>query len=313
MSYPQYPNDPFGAQGGYAAGVPSLADQAADPATTPEQLRALLQQDPALAPIIAVNDNIDDPLREWLWEYGGDAVRQAMQNQYEQALAVQQGQSAVSVEQVAGYAQSAPVEPAPYVDQQYAYAQQQPAFQQPEPAAPAVIDAVPGLVEAPAQPQNTGFINEAPVAQPQPEPVAAPVVERAPEPAAETSADVEDDDSEKTVLVRRNHRPTSALVLETGDSVELTSDVVLLGRNPRGRLVGKAQVVRIPDAEKTISKTHAKLEWIDGGWFITDLESTNGVTTGPADAEVELTPNSPAPLEGPFALGLYRLQLTVQH
>ncbi|WP_028245209.1 FHA domain-containing protein [Pseudoclavibacter soli] len=308
MSYPQYPNDPFGAQGGYAAGVPSLADQAADPATTPEQLRALLQQDPALAPIIAVNDNIDDPLREWLWEYGGDAVRQAMQNQYEQALAAQQGQSAVSVEQVAGYAQPAPVEPAPYVDQQYAYAQQQP-----EPAAPAVIDAVPGLVEAPVQPQNTGFINEAPVAQPQPEPVAAPVFERAPEPAAETSADVEDDDSEKTVLVRRNHRPTSTLVLETGDSVELTSDVVLLGRNPRGRLVGKAQVVRIPDAEKTISKTHAKLEWIDGGWFITDLESTNGVTTGPADAEVELTPNSPAPLEGPFALGLYRLQLTVQH
>lgn len=310
MSYPQYPNDPFGAQGGYGAAAPSPAAQAADPATTPEQLRVLLQQDASLAPIIAVNENIDDALREWLWEYGGDAVRQAMQNQYEQALTAQRAPGAVAVEQVAGYAQQAPAEPVAYGDP-YANVQQpvfeQPVVQQPEPAAPAIIDAVPGLVEAPPEPRNTGFINEAPLGRPAaaPAPVEAPVAEQ-------PIADVGDDDSEKTVLVRRNHRPTSTLVLETGDGVELTSDVVVLGRNPRGRLVGRAQVVRIPDAEKTISKTHAKLEWVDGAWLITDLESTNGVTIGPADAEVELTPNSPAPLEGPFALGLYRLQLNVQ-
>lgn len=122
-----------------------------------------------------------------------------------------------------------------------------------------------------------------------------------------------EDDAEKTVLVRWGHRPVTRLRLESGDSVELTEDAAVLGRNPRGVQARGTQVVRIPDAQKTISKTHARLEWDAEAstWMITDLESTNGVTLGEASSEAEISPNVATPIDGPFALGLYRLTLEV--
>ncbi|KAB1647156.1 MULTISPECIES: FHA domain-containing protein [unclassified Pseudoclavibacter] len=322
MTNPQFPS--YGSNDW--TGGPSLAQQAADPATSPEQMRVIIQQDPSLSAVVAVNPSVDDALRTWLWEYGGDDVRQAMTDQYEQALQAQQtlatqataddgfGQQEVVVEQVVQAAQ--------------AQAQTDSWYQESAP----VIDSVPGFTAA--QPPADGAFGtpQAPAqafAAEQQAPFAEPQHALEPQPAAQqespifggaesfgstgfgTASDVEDDDVEKTVLVRRNHRPVSRLLLESGDSVEIEADVAILGRNPRGEFSRRDQIVRIPDSHKTISKTHAKLEWVDGGWFITDLESTNGVTLGTADDEVEITPNTATPLDGPFALGLYRMELKV--
>lgn len=288
MTNPQFPA--YGSNDW--TGGPSLAQQAADPATSPEQMRVIIQQDPSLSAVVAVNPSVDDALRTWLWEYGGDDVRQAMTDQYEQALQAQQafaaqatadgglGQQEVVVEQVV----SAPETPTASWYRE---------------SAP-VIDSVPGFTAAePASAQAYAAEQQAPLA------------DGFGSTGFGTASDGEEDDVEKTVLVRRNHRPISRLLLESGDSVEIEADVAILGRNPRGEFSRRDQIVRIPDAHKTISKTHAKLEWVDDGWFITDLESTNGVTLGTADDEVEITPNTATPLDGPFALGLYRMELKV--
>ncbi|WP_196250704.1 FHA domain-containing protein [Cellulomonas sp. JZ18] len=38
----------------------------------------------------------------------------------------------------------------------------------------------------------------------------------------------------------------------------------------------------LADATRTLSKTHARLELRDGGWWVTDLGSTNGVVLADA-------------------------------
>lgn len=53
---------------------------------------------------------------------------------------------------------------------------------------------------------------------------------------------------------------------DKGRTLQTRDDVVLLGR-------GSAQ---IPLTDQTISRRHAQLETVDGGWVLTDLQSANG-------------------------------------
>jgi hypothetical protein len=104
----------------------------------------------------------------------------------------------------------------------------------------------------------------------------------------------EQDVLEETIIARRR-RTDWTLVPPTGDPVALSSEVVILGRRPAGDPdFPAAQLVSIPDG--TVSKTHARLELRDDRWYVTDLDSTNGVlfatvmgteVEAPAGEEVE--------------------------
>lgn len=92
--------------------------------------------------------------------------------------------------------------------------------------------------------------------------------------------DVSDDDADaldRTVVTRRKRIPWM-LVPPGGAPVALTSDVVILGRRPVPDAAHPdAQLVAISDETRTVSKTHARLQLRGDTWFVTDLDSTNGV------------------------------------
>jgi hypothetical protein len=104
----------------------------------------------------------------------------------------------------------------------------------------------------------------------------------------------EQDILEETIIARRK-RTDWALVPPTGEPVALSSEVVILGRRPAADPDHpSAQLVSIQDG--TVSKTHARLELRGDKWYVTDLDSTNGVlfatvmgteVEAPAGVEVE--------------------------
>lgn len=87
--------------------------------------------------------------------------------------------------------------------------------------------------------------------------------------------------------------------LRSADGVEfLVRDRVVAGRDPRPDAVpGGGAPVQIPDAARSMSKTHALLQ-VDGDRLIaTDLRSTNGVRIWPEGGDpVELEPDVPTPV-----------------
>ncbi len=104
----------------------------------------------------------------------------------------------------------------------------------------------------------------------------------------------EQDVLEETIIARRK-RTDWTLVPPTGEPVALSAEVVILGRRPAGDPdFPGAQLVSIHDG--TVSKTHARLTLRDDRWYVTDLDSTNGVlfatvmgteVEAPAGEEVE--------------------------
>lgn len=165
---------------------------------------------------------------------------------------------------------------------------------------------VPSDTTAFAPPSTPPFPTAAPVAPwsppplapaPSAAPAATPAAPVAPPPPAPAAAEVE----EHTVLAA-HRRPSAALRLPNGQTVPLTADLVVLGRNPTPPAQAPgAQPVPVDDATRTVSKTHALLRRGDDGWSITDLSSTNGVIVGESDAEIAV--GTPVPVSGRFLLG----------
>ena len=114
----------------------------------------------------------------------------------------------------------------------------------------------------------------------------------------------EDDDLDETMIVVRRMKPWT-LETEHGLKVSLTKPIVLLGRNPtRGVAHSDAQLIPLHDPGKTVSKTHARLDFVDGAWGISDLHSTNGVVLiDGGGLENELDAGASAPLTDRFLLG----------
>lgn len=69
----------------------------------------------------------------------------------------------------------------------------------------------------------------------------------------------------------------------TGEMLPVLAPVVTIGQGQQNDLVL---------ADDSVSKTHARLEFILDGWRLTDLESTNGTTV----EGVRLAPGVPTPL-----------------
>ena len=186
------------------------------------------------------------------------------------------------------------------------------------PAQPAETDAPP-LAAPPAHAVATtnAWAGPAPVVPIPvvPAPVAPLASIPAPSPAAsatdrtetETATELaEDDDFDETMIAVRRMKPWT-LETEHGLKVSLTKPVVLLGRNPaRGSAHPDAQLVLLQDPGKTVSKTHARLDFVDGAWGIRDLQSTNGIVlidgAGAGD-ESELDAGASASLTERFLLG----------
>lgn len=141
----------------------------------------------------------------------------------------------------------------------------------------------------------------------------------APPPAAEESAsaapvldpDAEGDELDRTVVVDRRPTPSWTLVVDDGPTLRLTGSRVVLGRRPAGAGDG-AQELAVPDATRTLSKVHARLDLVDGAWTVTDLNATNGVIVIDADgSENLLDPGASAPVLDRFVLGKVGMRLVV--
>lgn len=94
---------------------------------------------------------------------------------------------------------------------------------------------------------------------------------------------------DETIITRRR-RTAWSLIPPSGAPVPLRTDTVLVGRKPLADpAYPGAQLVSVDDG--TVSKTHAILRLQGDRWFVTDLNSTNGVLFATfMGTEVEATP-----------------------
>ncbi|TQJ29759.1 DUF5684 domain-containing protein [Microbacterium sp. SLBN-146] len=119
---------------------------------------------------------------------------------------------------------------------------------------------------------------------------------------------IPDDVIEETIIARRR-RTDWSLVPPAGGPVAIGAEVVLLGRRPTADPAHPgAQLISIDDG--TVSKTHARLELRDEKWFVTDLNSTNGVVFATLlGTEVEATPGVAIEAGDRFLLGDAEIRL----
>ncbi|MCC4248637.1 DUF5684 domain-containing protein [Microbacterium testaceum] len=132
-----------------------------------------------------------------------------------------------------------------------------------------------------------------------------------PEFPAEPGGDDDFDALDRTVVTRRRRIPW-ALVPPNGAPIDLTSDVVILGRRPaEDASHPDAQLVVIADETRTVSKTHARLQLKGETWYVTDLDSTNGVLFATLmGTEVEAPPGEEIEAGERFFLGDAEVRLT---
>lgn len=114
---------------------------------------------------------------------------------------------------------------------------------------------------------------------------------------------VDPDPVERTVVVERRPAASWSLQVEGGPRLPLAGDRVVLGRRPLGA-GGEAVELELPDPTRTLSKVHARLDFADGRWTITDLHATNGViVVDEHGAERLLDPGETAPVVERVLLG----------
>ncbi|MFG6402758.1 DUF5684 domain-containing protein [Microbacterium sp. P04] len=113
-----------------------------------------------------------------------------------------------------------------------------------------------------------------------------------------------DDALDQTIIARRRRIPWS-LIPPQGDPVDISSEVVILGRRPAPDPAHPgAQLISISDETRTVSKTHAKLELRGDTWYVTDLGSTNGVLFATLmGTEIEVQPGQQLEAGERFFLG----------
>jgi hypothetical protein len=93
--------------------------------------------------------------------------------------------------------------------------------------------------------------------------------------------------------------PSIMLVLDTGERLELVTSV-LIGRAPANVDGQEHPVFAWPDLGRSLTKTHAMLEWSGAVLWVTDLDSTNGTSiVSPDGGQQPLMPG----LRGPAAPG----------
>lgn len=109
----------------------------------------------------------------------------------------------------------------------------------------------------------------------------------------------------------REDGPRSAIVIEGSEPLPLSETDYVLGRRPEPTgPAAAATKLAVHDATRTVSKTHARLHYAEGSWWLTDLGSTNGVLLDGAEGpDLALDPGVPAAVTGAFWLGDLRLRI----
>ena len=99
-------------------------------------------------------------------------------------------------------------------------------------------------------------------------------------------------------------RSTPVVVLDSGQIFSLETPLVL-GRNPSVPVDAPAQLHHWVDLSRTLSKSHARLEWDGRLAWVTDLGSTNGTMLQTAGGPHPLLPHqrTPLPAEATLELG----------
>lgn len=99
------------------------------------------------------------------------------------------------------------------------------------------------------------------------------------------------------------------LSLGDGRAFVVRAPSVVVGRRPTASVPGM-QALAVADATRTLSRTHARLDLVEGVWRVTDLGSTNGVVvTGPDGEETKAPPGSPTPVYRHVAFGSVEARL----
>jgi len=169
-------------------------------------------------------------------------------------------------------------------------------------ASPPPVTAPPVTPLISAAPGFSSPTPTAPSAPPTPPPAPTASV-RAPVQPLLLEAGLDDEGAEHTVIVGRRSKQWT-LTIDDGEHVRLSGSTVLLGRDPaRDPNYPDAQLVPLDDAAKTVSKTHARIELVNGAWTIVDLDSTNGVVLFTHDDEIELQRGVATALTERFLLG----------
>ncbi len=159
----------------------------------------------------------------------------------------------------------------------------------------------------PAPPPQPAPPQPAPPPPPLPPPPPPPPVAPVPSVPASQDTTVVQEDWEGTVVLDRPAATTWWLVLADGRRFELEGQSVVVGRQP---VVHDASVhaLAIPDDTRTLSKKHARFTW-DNGWFVTDLNSTNGIVLRLGDGERALGPGETTRVEGGLLLGSLEVEI----
>ncbi|WP_404442034.1 FHA domain-containing protein [Microbacterium marinum] len=106
--------------------------------------------------------------------------------------------------------------------------------------------------------------------------------------------------------------PTVTVALDSGIRLNLAASLVI-GRNPVAADAGTAsQVFQWTDLSRTMSKSHAHLEWDGQQAWVTDLGSTNGSAIHDESGEHPLVPYSRTPLPTGAVLSLGDRTLVVE-
>lgn len=123
---------------------------------------------------------------------------------------------------------------------------------------------------------------------------------------------VDAEDRDRTVI-SKTATVRWTLNSSAGTSASFAAGRVIVGRKPAQRPeFSEAGLLEIADPTRTVSKNHALLEFIDGIWWISDLDSTNGVALVRVDgSESRVTAGQRAALTEKFYLGDLLLTLQV--
>ena len=106
--------------------------------------------------------------------------------------------------------------------------------------------------------------------------------------------------------------PIATLTFSTGVVARIRA-ATLLGRQPTAQGGENTdELLAVDDGSRTISKTHARLEWRDGELWITDRQSANGtIVNRPGQNPVNLTAGHPYQLIAGDVLRLGDMTFTV--
>lgn len=103
---------------------------------------------------------------------------------------------------------------------------------------------------------------------------------------------------------------TPVVLLDSGERLALDAALVL-GRTPSSPADAPAEVYQWPDLSRTLSKSHARLEWDGARLWVTDLGSTNGTAVRAGGSTHPLLAHQRTPVPLPAAIHLGDRSLTV--